>query len=104
MKCRNRPNDVSAVRTTIPSPDRVKKKEELRWGPRSMIATCASGIPKQTPWKEPRNGSMAVGVLILSPDKRRGLYTGYLGHSCRCGARVLVGDGWRQGGDNCWTS
>ena len=27
----------------------------------------ASGISKQTPWKEPRNGSMVVGVLILSP-------------------------------------
>ena len=53
----------------------------------------ASGISKQTPWKEPRNGSMAVGVLILSPDKRRGLYTGYWGHSCRCEAGLFVGDG-----------
>ena len=32
MKCRNRPNDGSGVRTTIPSPDRVQKKEEVRPG------------------------------------------------------------------------
>ena len=34
MKCRNRPNDRIAVRTTIPSPDRVKKKEDaMGWDP-----------------------------------------------------------------------